>query len=301
MKKKTPNCVKDAAIGAAIGTAIIIPGISGGTIALISGAYQRIIRAAKSLFSKLFFKNILILLPFLIGAVISVGALVVPFQLAFKYCLFSIVCLFAGFILGSIPGIHDEIKDEKTETKNTIQLVIGAIFAISIGVLSVVLKADSVIKNLFEEVPFYLYFIIFAVGMIGAVGLVVPGFSGSMLMILIGFYEPILGLVNFDNFLRNVSLLFVFGIGLLIGVVLLSKIMDPLLTNHKKSTMHVVIGFVVGSLVSIFLNSGMVDYIKSDAFGLLDWILGPCLFVVGLILSILFTRFKRKYMDEKNA
>ena len=53
MKKKTPNCVKDAAIGAAIGTAIIIPGISGGTIALISGAYQRIIRAAKSLFSKI--------------------------------------------------------------------------------------------------------------------------------------------------------------------------------------------------------------------------------------------------------
>lgn len=300
MKKKIPEKLKDGFVGMGIGMAIIIPGISAATIALISGAYEKIIKAAKSLFTKNFFRNFLILLPFLLGAIVSLIILVIPFKLAFEHCLFSIITLFAGFILASIPGLHDEVRGQKTTPKNIIQIIIGFAVAVTIGVLSILSNLSSIVEVLFEEVPFYLYFIMVGVGLIGSIGLAVPGFSGSLLMILIGFYNPILNLISFTNFLENMGLLLSFAVGLLIGVMIISKIMDPLLTKHTKSTIFVVIGFVLGSLISIYGNSQVINYVLSDKFGLLDWILAPILFVVGFVISALFTKFKRKH-SEKNA
>ena len=300
MKKKLPTPVKDGITGMAIGTAIIVPGISGGTIALVFGAFKRIVDAVDNLFTKSFLKNLLILLPFLIGSIISVAALVFPFQLAFEYCLFSIVCLFAGFIIGSLPGIIDQVKEKKPSISNILQLVIGFIFAGIIGVFSVIFDFYSAISALFIERPWYLYLIIFVVGIFGSTGLIVPGFSGSMLLMVIGFYQPILDLVDFSNFWPNVSLGFVFALGVLVGFFIFSKLMNKLITNHKRSTLFVVIGFILGSLVSIFVNSQMFAYFK-DGFWLLDYILGPILLVVGLVLSTLFVLYTRKHKGETDA
>ena len=300
MKKKLPTPVKDGITGMAIGTAIIVPGISGGTIALVFGAFKRIVDAVDNLFTKAFWKNLLILLPFLVGSIIAVAALVFPFQLAFKYCLFSIVCLFAGFIIGSLPGIVDQVKEKKPSIPNIIQLIIGFIIAGIIGVFSVIFDFYSGISALFASRPWYLYLIIFVVGIFGSTGLIVPGFSGSMLLMVIGFYQPILDLVDFSNFWPNVSLGFVFALGVLVGFIIFSKLMNKLITNHKRSTLFVVIGFILGSLVSIFVNSQMFAYFK-EGFGLLDYILGPILLIVGLTLSTLFVLYTRKHQGEENA
>lgn len=300
MKKKLPTPVKDGITGMAIGTAIIVPGISGGTIALVFGAFKKIVDAVDNLFTKAFWKNLLLLLPFLIGSIIAVAALVFPFQLAFEYCLFSIVCLFAGFIIGSLPGIVDQVKEKKPTIPNIVQLVIGFIFAGIIGVFSVIFDFYSGISTLFIERPWYLYLIIFVVGIFGSTGLIVPGFSGSMLLMVIGFYQPILDLVDFSNFWPNISLGFVFALGVLVGFIIFSKLMNKLITNHKRSTLFVVIGFILGSLVSIFVNSQMFAYFK-DGFWLLDWILGPVLLIVGLTLSTLFVLYTRKHQGEENA
>lgn len=300
MKKKLPTPIKDGITGMAIGTAIIVPGISGGTIALVFGAFKKIVDAVDNLFSKFFWKNLLVLLPFLIGSIIAVAALVFPFQLAFEYCLFSIVCLFAGFIIGSLPGIVDQVKEKKPSTSNILQITIGFIFAGIIGVFSVIFDFYSGISALFIERPWYLYLIIFVVGIFGSTGLIVPGFSGSMLLMVIGFYQPILDLVDFSNFWPNISLGFVFALGVLVGFIIFSKIMNRLITNHKRSTLFVVIGFIVGSLVSIFVNSQMFAYFK-DGFWLLDYILGPILLVVGLTLSTLFVLYTRKHKGAENA
>ena len=300
MKKKLPTPVKDGITGMAIGTAIIVPGISGGTIALVFGAFKKIVDAVDNLFTKAFWKNLFILLPFLIGSIISVAALVFPFQLAFEYCLFSIVCLFAGFIIGSLPGIVDQVKEKKPSIPNIVQLVIGFIFAGIIGVFSVIFDFYSAISTLFIERPWYLYLIIFVVGIFGSTGLIVPGFSGSMLLMVIGFYQPILDLVDFSNFWPNISLGFVFALGVLVGFIIFSKLMNKLITNHRRSTLFVVIGFILGSLVSIFINSQMFAYFK-DGFWLLDYILGPVLLVVGLTLSTLFVLYTRKHKGEENA
>ena len=300
MKKRLPTPIKDGITGMAIGTAIIVPGISGGTIALVFGAFKKIVDAVDNLFTKFFWKNLLILLPFLIGSIIAVAALVFPFQLAFEYCLFSIVCLFAGFIIGSLPGIVDQVKEKKPSISNVLQMAIGFIFAGIIGVFSVIFDFYSAISTLFIERPWYLYLIVFVVGIFGSTGLIVPGFSGSMLLMVIGFYQPILDLVDFSNFWPNISLGFVFALGVLVGFIIFSKIMNRLITNHKRSTLFVVIGFIVGSLVSIFVNSQMFAYFK-DGFWLLDYILGPILLIIGLTLSTLFVLYTRKHKGEENA
>lgn len=303
MKKKLPTPIKDGLTGMAIGTAIIVPGISGGTIALVFGAFKRIVDAVDNLFTKKFWSSLLILLPFLVGAIIAVAALVFPFQLAFKYCLFSIVCLFAGFILGSIPGLTDELKDQAPTKLNIIQLVIGFVVAGIIGVFSIIFKFNDKINSLFAGTPWYpwyLYLIIFVVGIFGSSGLIVPGFSGSMLLMVIGFYQPILNLVDFSNFWPNVSLGFVFALGVLIGFIILSKLMNKLITNHRVATLYVVLGFIFGSLVSIFVNSQMFSYI-GEGLKLLDCVLGPTLLLVGIALSTLFVRYSRKHKGEEDA
>ena len=300
MKKHLPTPIKDGLIGTAIGTAIIVPGISGGTIALIFGAFKRIVEAVDNLLTKRFWKSLLVLLPFLIGAVVAVAALVFPFQIAFKYCLFSIVCLFAGFILGSIPGVTDELKEEEMTKRNVVQLVIGFVVAAIIGVFSVIFKIHNSINVLFEERPWYIYLIIFVVGVFASSGLIVPGFSGSMLLLIIGFYEPILNLVDFTNFWPNLLLGFFFALGVLVGFIILSKLMNKMITKHKISTLYVVVGFLFGSLISIFVNSKMFEYI-GNGLRLLDCILGPIILIIGILLSTLFVRYTRKHKEEENA
>ena len=297
MKRKMPTALKDGLKGLAIGTAIIIPGISGGTIALVLGAFKKIVNAVDNLFTKNFWKFLLILIPFGIGAIISVAALIVPFQYAFKYCLFTIVCLFAGLIIGSVPNITDNIKGQPHTKANIIGFLIALVFAGIIGVFSVIFKFGDSITNLFNDVPFYLYFILFGIGVIGATGLIVPGFSGSMLLLVVGFYEPILGLISTNNIGRNISLLVTFAVGVLVGFIIFSKIMNYFLTKYKNGTYHVILGFVLGSIISIFLNSNMFQY----EFPLYDEIIGPFALVIGIVVSFLFVKYVRNHPELKDA
>ena len=300
MKKKNSTIIKDGATGLAIGTAIIVPGISGGTIALTFGQFKKIVDAVDGLLSKHFLKNLLILLPFLVGAIIAVAALVFPFKLAFHYCMFSIVCLFAGFIIGSLPGIYDTVRDEKPSKKNFVQFFIGFFIAGIIGVFSIIFDFNAIISTLFLQRPWYLYIIIAIVGFFASTGLIVPGFSGSMLLMVIGFYHPILNLVDFSNFWPNVKLGLMFALGVLIGFVIFSKLMNKLITNHRRSTLFVVIGFIVGSIISIFINSQMFFYFR-NTFGLLDCFLWPSMLAIGLAISIIFVNYTRKIQGENNA
>lgn len=304
--KKIPTWLKDGLIGLGIGSAIIVPGISGGTIALIFGAFKKIVVAVSNLF-KQFWKNLLILLPFGIGAVLAIAGLYVPFKLAFEHCLFAIVCLFGGFILGSIPGITDNVKGQKPTKVNILLLVVGLLFAVIIGVTSVLFNFDNAISKLFMERQWYLFLILFAVGLISSSGLIVPGFSGSLILLVIGFYIPIFTLpsniVHGEEVLTSILLLLVFAIGVAVGFVLFSKLMNYVLEKHRISTHYTIIGFIGGSLVSIFINSNMFNYYKNPdrLFPndyILDWILGPIFFVVAVIISYLFVRMVRK-MNKK--
>ena len=297
MKKKMPTVIKDGLTGCGMGAAIIVPGISAGTIALVLGSFNKITAAASKLFTKDFWKNLLILLPFGIGALLAIAALYFPFNWAFKYCMFAIVALFAGLIIGSIPGIIDQLRGQQIKKLHIVLGIIGAVFAALIGVFSVLFNLGDFINKLFAEIPFYLYFIIFVVGMIGAAGIIVPGLSGSLILLVIAFYKPILGLLEFNHGVQDLLLGVCFGLGIVVGFVLWGKLMDSVINKHKTGTLSIVLGFVVGSLVAIFINSNMLSYLKHDA-GNLDWILAPILLVLGVVGGYLFVRYTRKHPQE---
>ena len=145
MNSKVKECLKDGAVGAGIGCAVIVPGISGGTIALVTGAFKKIVTAVDQLFSKLFWKNLAILIPFGIGAVLAIAALYFPITLAFEHCMLAIVCLFAGFMVGSVPSVTDKIKDKKPNCTEIAFCLAGFILVVLFGVLSLLFNLNSAV------------------------------------------------------------------------------------------------------------------------------------------------------------
>ena len=306
MENKAKEIIKDGIVGIGIGTAIIIPGISGGTIALITGTFKRIVNAVDKLFSKLFVKNLLILLPFGIGAILAVAGLIFPIKLAFEYCMLALTILFATFMLGSLPTLYDSsMKNKKLNVYNILGLVIGFLVVVGFGVLSILVNLDKQVLGMFEENPFYLYPIIFAVGMISSMGLIVPGFSGSMLLMVLGFYDKMLALVLKIPEQPGLSILrlAVFAVGVAIGFVFFSKLMKYMFEHHEQTTHCTVFGFLSGSIIAIFINSNMFNYFEHTGVTQLDIILSPIFGVIGLAISMAIYFYMKKHpqIEEENA
>ena len=248
----------------------------------------------------------MILLPFGIGAILAVAGLLFPIKLAFENCMLALTILFAAFMLGSLPSLYDaSIKGKKLNAANIIGLIVGLIVVVAFGVLSIGINLDKQVQGMFADNPFYLYPIIFGIGMISSMGLIVPGFSGSMLLMVLGFYDKILALVLQIPEQPGLSILrlAVFAAGVAIGFVFFSKLMKYMFEKHEETTNCVVLGFLVGSIVAIFINSNMFNYFAETGVTLLDVILSPIFAVIGLAASIAIYLYMRKHPEvkEENA
>ena len=306
--------------GLAIGTGAAIPGVSGAAIAVIFRVYEDIIGAVNN-FRKRFGWAITVLIPILLGVLIAVAICIVLFHIAFEHFMFVLMCLFAGFLVGSLPGVTDEVKDEKVNRNGVILIIIGAIFVIGLGILSVFSGLN--VKDLFiDPIPWWLYLLLIPVGALAAVALTVPGLSGSLILLIIGFYRPlvdsavawikeILGVgveQSFSHFGPLVGVIGCFGIGCLIGVVLVSKIMTLFLKKWRKQTFYTIIGFIGGSIFVLFFNHEIFDYYRVWADGslgpslnieqimpmYLEIIIGVIIATIAGILSYLLVRTQRK-------
>ena len=263
--------------GLAIGAGAAIPGVSGAAIAVIFHVYEDIIGAVNN-FRKKFGWAIKVLIPILLGIVIAVAICIVVFSYAFEYMMFVLICLFAGFLIGSFPGITDEVKGEKLSSKNVLLIGAGALFVIILGVLNIIAGLNHFsVADLFSPQPvWWLYLLLIPVGAVAAVALTVPGLSGSLILLILGFYRPLVdnvkdwasGMLKQGDFSHTGALFGVLGcfaIGCLIGVVLVSKIMNILLKKCRKETFFVIIGFIGGSILVLFANSNIVDYYQTWA------------------------------------
>ena len=256
--------------GMAIGTGAAIPGVSGAAIAVIFRVYEDIINAVNN-FRKKFGWALSILVPILIGVLLAVAICIVLFHIAFSHFMFVLMCLFAGFLVGSFPGITDEVKGEKINKKAIILIVIGFIFVIVLGVLSVIAGANGFeVSGLFSKLPWWLYLVLIPIGAIAAVALTVPGLSGSLILLIIGFYRPLIDFAETSAkailhgdaslILPLLGVVGCFAIGCLIGVVLVSKIMNVLLRKWRKETFYTIIGFIAGSVFVLFFNYEIFKY-----------------------------------------
>ena len=302
--------------GLAIGTGAAIPGVSGAAIAVIFRVYEDIINAVNN-FRKRFGWAITVLIPILIGILIAVAICIVLFHLAFRHLMFVLMCVFAGFLLGSFPGITDEVKNEKKDIRAILFMAMGALFVIALGLASVVagVYGVSVVSLFNDPIPWWLYLVLIPVGAVAAVALTVPGLSGSLILLIIGFYRPLVDNAelwakellhgNFTHTLPLFGVIGCFGIGCLIGVVVVSKIMNVLLKKFRKETYFTIIGFISGSVFVLFFNYEIFNYYEAWAGKnianvdqimpmWLEMIVGFVVLALCAFLSYLLVRYQRK-------
>lgn len=287
---KFKNFFIDAAKGAAIGAAMIIPGVSGGTLAVLLNIYDKLLGAISNLFKD--FKNsVKTLLPIVLGAVVAVAAAYFPLKYALKYAPFPTVMLFAGLMIGSCPKIvKDGIKNgfKKTDILSVtlpLLLVVGICFIPSLG------SAD-----LTKSMPVWGYFVLLLVGAVASCALVVPGVSGSMLLMIFGYYEEILDTVSLlkTDFGHSVLVLLTFAIGLIIGFFSIAKLMKYLLVKFPRVTNWAIIGFVIGSIPAILLaydnKYGGTEFAYSS-LSAAHIVIGCVTCVLGIIEAYIMTAY----------
>lgn len=305
--------------GMGIGVGAAIPGVSGAAIALIFKVYEEIIDAVNN-FRKHFSYSIKVLIPILLGIVLAVIPCIYLFSLAFEYLMFVLLAAFAGFLLGSLPSVTDEVKGIKPNKKQIIIMVITFIFVIILGVLSVFLGPKVQLNDTFDSMPIWLYFVLIPVGILAAVALTVPGLSGSLILLVIGFYRPLVDHAKnwgsefihgtFNNFPKLIFMILSFGVGCLIGVILVSKIMSYLLKKDHDSTYFGIIGFITGSLFVLFFNYEIYNYYLNWAgisiSGInpilpmyYEIILGIAVFIFATLGSYFLVKYQRKSNNKE--
>ena len=257
--------------GMGIGTGAAIPGVSGAAIAVIFKVYEDIIQAVNS-FRKQFGYSIKVLIPILLGIICAVIPCIYLFSLAFEHLMFVLISIFAGFLIGSLPSITDKVKGIKPNIVQIMLIITGFLFVITLGVLSVAFGDKMNIGGLFININqnWWLYLVLIPVGVLAAVALTVPGLSGSLILLVIGFYRPLVDSVKTwaSNCVHGdwsmigplLGVIGCFGLGCLIGVVLVSKVMNILLKKYRDSTFFTIIGFISGSILVLFFNYDIFNY-----------------------------------------
>ena len=309
---KVKEWFKTFLAGMGIGVGAAVPGVSGGTIAIILKAYDKILWAISNLFKE-FKKAVIYLLPILLGVVVALIPSIYLMVNALNGFLFAIVCLFAGFIIGSFPGITDEVKNEPIKKSYIITAIITFLIAIGLGVLSIVIEADA--TSLITNPKWWVYLVLIPIGVVASSALVIPGISGSMILFIIGFYEPIMSTTyntakqifngDWSNFGVQLGLLSCLAVGVIIGFYFISKLMHYLLGKYHYVTFYGIIGFIIGSTISLFINYKIYSYYGDWAKGsyikvpmYIEIPVGIVFLIVAIIASYLLVRYKRKIDQE---
>ena len=122
------------------------------------------------------------------------------------------------------------------------------------------------------------------VGVVAAVTLVIPGISGSFMLMILGYYKPILEVISdtikFNNLGNNILILIPFGVGVLLGIIGIAKLIEYLLKNHETKTYYAIIGFLIASIIEIFVS--LFSYQAS----IIQVIISAILFILGLLLTL---------------
>ena len=263
--------------GFVIGIANIIPGVSGGTLAITLGIYEDLIKAISHFFSNIK-ENLKLLIPIFIGMVLSLAILSNVIGYSLEHYPIPTTLFFVGLILGGLPLLVKHIKGKEKSISNwivfLITFLIVAVFAF--------LKSGNAMVDL-SNLSIGGYLLLFIVGVVAAATMVIPGISGSFVLMLLGYYEPIINIIReftkFKNFTSNFIILAVFGIGVLLGIIVIAKIIEYLLEKQPIKTYYGIIGFVLASMISIILPLLELEFVISQV------IIGIILLLVGMVIA----------------
>ncbi len=271
--------------GIVFGTANVIPGVSGGTMLVIFGIFDKLTESISGI--KKIIKNLPFLLSFGIGA--GAGILISAKVISSLFEMFGVQTnmFFIGLILGGIPLIYKiGTAEKKAKPLCALPFIIAMIVVIGLSVLD---KLDIFSLGVQDQVTgFDLVFSLKIIGCaaLAAVTMIIPGISGSFVMMLLGVYETIIGAVK-D---LNLWVIVPFAIGAVIGIIVGAKLISMLINKNRLMVYSALMGLVVGSVYAIL----------PEGFGFnLDTGYGFVCLIIGIIASLLFERIGNN--DEENS
>lgn len=266
--------------GFAMGTSDLVPGVSGGTIALLLGIYNQFIASISGIFSRRFWPSFTFLIPIIIGMLLAMGSLSNLFNYLLSQHHIPTMFFFGGLIIGVVPYLL-KISNYKTSftTKHYMMVIAG------IAILIVITLMNNSDKHAGETLTLSTGLIIkyFIAGMCASSAMLLPGISGSFMLLVFGVYGTVMLAISEVvklNF-AGLPILLAVGFGVLAGFIISSKIIQYFLTHHKLMTFALIIGFVVGSLFAVF--PGLPTNIVM-------WFVSLVVFIIGFIVSLTLGR-----------
>ena len=276
------NLFKDILRGVVIGIANAIPGVSGGTMMVSMGIYDKLIYSVTHLFKQPV-KSIKTLLPYFIGMAIGIVGLAFAIVAMFEHIPFQTCMLFIGLILGGVPILTGHLKGVRF---NLSHAVVFLIFFGSIILLQIFGGQGSDVA--LTVTPISLFKLVL-VGIVAAATMVIPGVSGSMMLMTMGYYYPVIGsvkdfitaLVAFDapKIIHICMILIPFGIGVVVGIFAVAKLIEMLMDKYEALTYCGIMGLVVASPVVILMSAPLAG------MSVVTVLTGAVTFVVGVVIA----------------
>lgn len=277
------NLFKDILRGVVIGIANAIPGVSGGTMMVSMGIYDKLIYSVTHLFQQPA-KSIKTLLPYFVGMAIGIVGLAFAIVAMFEHVPFQTCMLFIGLILGGVPILTGHLKETKLGVSH------GLVFLVFFG--SIILLqifgghgADAALTL----TPVSLLKLV-VVGVVAAATMVIPGVSGSMMLMTMGYYYPVIGsvknlitaLVAFDipQVVHICLVLIPFGIGVIVGIFAVAKLIEMLMEKYEALTYSGIMGLVVASPVVILMSVSLAG------MTVIDGVTGVITFIIGTVIAL---------------
>ena len=272
-----------------------VPGVSGGTIAFLLGFYDRFINALNALLNKKERKEgIKYLFKIGLGWIVGMSSSVLILGSLFETHIYKISSLFMGFILFSIPII---IYEEKENLKGKYYDIIFTLIGIALVSIITYFNTTELTGINLGSLTLSTSIYIFLVGMIAISAMILPGISGSTLLLIFGLYVPVIsGIKDLLHFnLSSLLGLVVFGLGVITGILSIIKLLKKALEKYRTITIYTIIGLMIGSIYSIIMGPTTLDVPKdalnTNTFSIVFFIIGGIV-VYGLQ--------KLKMLNEKD-
>lgn len=243
--------------GLFVGGSMLIPGVSGGSMAMILGIYDKLITSVSSFF-KHKKQSIIVLGTFVLGAGIGILLFAKPLLYLTDTFTFPMMYLFMGAVVGSIPMIYKKADIKKISLSVILYTILGMaiIFMISL------IPEELFSVNLDIGVTDILLLVI--AGIVAAIALVLPGISVSYMLLVLGMYEETMKAI--DQF--YLPYLIPLGVGVLLGIILTTRILEKAMNTYTAPTYLIILGFVIASVIEVFpgIPSGINIIISIGTF-----------------------------------
>lgn len=271
--------------GIVIGISNVIPGVSGGTMMVSMGIYDRLILVLTH-FVKRMKEAVTLLVPIGIGMLLAIALFAKLFsEVLFPRFPLQTNLFFIGLILGGLPIIYKKVKGVSIKLP---QVIAFFLFFVLVTVLAFVGEGGGADADITFSVGNVIK--LFGVGVIAAATMVIPGVSGSMIMMILGYYNTIINTINecidalraFDipALLDTFVVLVPFGIGVVVGIVAVAKLIEFMLKKYPAITYWAIIGLIVASPIAILIM------MEIGTIGVVEILSGVVLLVVGFCISM---------------